>query len=385
MTNSPPPRLFLSPPHMSGREQEYLNEVFASNYIAPVGPHLQRFEAAFARYIGVEHAVAVASGTAAIHLVLRALGIGPGDEVLCSTFTFCASANPIVYQGATPVFIDAEESTWNLDLNLVEEELRTAASKGRVPKAIVAVDALGQCVDIETLRSIADPYEVPVLQDSAESLGSTYKGRPAGRDAWCSTYSFNGNKIITTGGGGMICSRDGNLVAQARYLSTQARDPVPHYEHAMIGYNYRMSNVLAAIGLAQLEALDDRVQARRRIRDTYKALLEDVPGISFMPDAPYGCSNCWLTTVRIDPNRYGHSSEELRQELERFNMESRKVWKPLHMQPAYAGVRCRGGEVAAGFFEDGLNLPSGSAMSESDVGRVCDVIKAFHATGRASA
>ncbi len=369
------PRLYLSPPHMSGREQAYLAEVFASNFIAPVGPHLTRFEHAFADYVGMRHAVAVASGTAAIHLCLRYLGIGPGDSVLCSTLTFCASANPILYEGAAPVFIDADRTTWNLDPELVADELRESAQRGALPKAIVAVDALGQSADIDVLRGHADRYQVALIEDAAESLGATYRGRPAGASAWCSTFSFNGNKIITTSGGGMICTNDESLADRTRYLATQAREPVPHYEHVTHGYNYRLSNVLAAIGLAQLEVLDERVACRRRIRQHYQTALQDVPGISFMPEAAYGQSNAWLTTVLVDPQAYGATSEEVRLALESHNIEARRVWKPLHRQPAYARYRCRGGAVAEFIFEQGLNLPSGTAMTEQDLDRVCGIIR----------
>ena len=378
-------RIYLSPPHMSGREQAYIDEVFASNFIAPVGPHLTRFEQEFAEYIGVGHAAAVSSGTAAIHLVLRVLGIQPGDTVLCSTFTFCASANPIVYQGAEPVFIDADRSTWNLDPLLVEDELTESARAGRLPKAIVAVDALGQPADILALRQLAERFEVPLVEDAAESLGSSYHGRPAGAMAWASTFSFNGNKIITTSGGGMLCSDDAALVEQARYLATQAREPVPHYEHHTHGYNYRLSNVLAAIGIAQLEVLDQRVAARRRIRESYREQLGGLPGISLMPEASYGESNAWLTTILVEPSEFGADSEALRQELERHNIESRRVWKPLHCQPAFTGTRCRGGSVAEWIFARGLNLPSGSALTDTDIDRICGIVRRFAESNVAAA
>ncbi len=369
------PRLFLSPPHMSGRERLYVDEAFASNFIAPVGPQLTRFEKEFAHYIGVEHAVGVSSGTAAIHLILRVLGVKPGDLVLCSTFTFCASANPIVYQGAEPVFMDADAATWNMDPTLLEEELAAGKRQGKLPKAIIAVDALGQCADQDALQAIATLYDVPLVQDAAESLGSTYKGKPAGSSAWSSTFSFNGNKIITTSGGGMICTNDTGLAEKCRYLATQAREPVAHYEHVTHGYNYRLSNVLAAIGIGQLEVLDQRVAARRQICAWYARELAGLPGISMMPVAAYGVPNCWLTTIRVDAAKFGATTEDIRVRLEKENIESRRVWKPLHQQPAFAGCRVRGGSVSEGIFRDGLNLPSGSAMVEADVLRVCAAVR----------
>jgi dTDP-4-amino-4,6-dideoxygalactose transaminase len=369
------PRLFLSPPHMSGRERIYVDEAFASNFIAPVGPQLTRFEQDFCRYLGVEHAVGVASGTAAIHLVLRVLGIKPGDAVICSTLTFCASANPILYQGAEAVFIDADEKSWNLDPQLLADELADAARANKLPRAIVAVDALGQCADLDVIQEVASRYEIPVVQDAAESLGSLYKGKPAGSQAWCSTFSFNGNKIITTSGGGMVCTNDKQLSDQCRYLATQAREPVAHYEHATHGYNYRLSNILAAIGIGQLEVLNDRVSARQQICRWYTKELADLPGITMMPVAEYGVPNCWLTTIQVDAKKFGATSEDIRVRLEKENIESRRVWKPLHQQPAFAGSRVRGGAVSERIFRDGLNLPSGSAMSRADVERVCAVLK----------
>lgn len=370
-------RLFLSPPHMSGREKGYVDEAFASNFIAPVGPQLTRFEQDFSRYLGVDYSVGVSSGTAAIHLVLRVLGIKPGDTVLCSTLTFCASANPVVYQGAEVVFIDADESTWNMDPNLLAEELKESAKRNKLPQAIIAVDALGQCADLDTIETIAKEYGIPVLQDAAESLGSTYKGKPAGSQAWCSTFSFNGNKIITTSGGGMVCTNDKELADRCRYLATQAREPVAHYEHATHGYNYRLSNVLAAIGIGQLEVLPERVLARQQINRWYAEELAGLPGIRMMPVAVYGVPNCWLTTIQVHAEQFGASSEEIRVRLEKDNIESRRVWKPLHQQPAYQGSRIRGGAVSERIFQEGLNLPSGSAMTHADVRRVCGLIQAM--------
>jgi pyridoxal phosphate-dependent aminotransferase EpsN len=368
-------RLYLSPPHMSGREQNYLAEVFESNWIAPAGPQLEQFERRLADYVGVEHAVAVSSGTAALHLALRHLNLQPGDEVLCSTLTFCASANPIVYEGARPVFIDSEPNSWNLDPNLFEEELAACAARGKLPRAVVAVDIYGQSADMDALCEIASRYEIPVIEDAAEALGSTYRGRHVGTKAWASFFSFNGNKIVTAGGGGMLCSNDSELASRARCLATQARDPAPHYQHSMVGYNYRMSNVLAAIGLGQLDVIDQRVEARQRIFDFYRRQLQDLPGVSFMPEAPWGRANRWLTVVQIDPFEFGASVEDIRLALEAENIEARPVWKPLHLQPVFARCRRRGRTVAEQIFRQGLCLPSGSAMTEANLHCVASVIR----------
>jgi pyridoxal phosphate-dependent aminotransferase EpsN len=368
------PRLFLSPPHMSGNEQKYIAEVFESNYIAPVGPHLARFEKEFAAAVGVKHAVAVASGTAAIHLALRQLDLKPDDEVLCSTMTFCASANPILYEGAKPVFIDSDRISWNLDPNLVEEEVKECDRRGKLPAAIVAVDILGQSADMDAITSVADRYEIPVIEDAAEALGGTYKDRPAGASGWCSTFSFNGNKIITTSGGGMLCSNDEAMIEKARFHATQARDPAPYYEHTTYGYNYRMSNVLAAIGIAQLELLPERVARRKEIFEHYESELGKLPGISFMPIAAFGTPNYWLTSMLVEPKAFGKDCETVRQHLESQNIEARRIWKPMHMQPVFAGCRSRGGAFSEELLEQGLNLPSGSAMKTADLERVCRAI-----------
>jgi len=368
------PRLFLSPPHMSGREQKYIAEAFEINFIAPVGPHLARFEELFAEKVGVKHAVALVSGTAALHLALRHLQLQPGDEVVCSSFTFCASANPILYERASPVFIDSDWTSWNLDPNLVEEELREADRRGKLPKAIIAVDILGQSADMERIDQAAARYEIPVIEDAAEALGATYQGCPVGGAGWCSAFSFNGNKIITTSGGGMLCSDDEALIENARFLATQARDPLPYYEHSTYGYNYRLSNVLAAIGLGQLEVLDEWVRARRHNFAEYQSGLGGLPGISFAPKADYGEPNCWLTTILVDPEKFGASNEGIRAHLEKENIESRRVWKPMHQQPVFEGCRYRGGAVAEQIFATGLCLPSGSALTDADLARVIEAI-----------
>lgn len=381
-TLSSPARLYLSPPHATGNELARLAEALASNWIAPVGPQLDAFEDRFAQCVGVDHALAVTSGTAALHLALRHLDLQPGDEVICPTLTFCASANPIVYERAQPVFIDSDSATWSLDPNLLEEELADAARRGKRPRAVIAVDLFGQSADLDALGQVAAKYEIPVIEDAAEALGATYKGRPAGSSAWASFFSLNGNKIITTSGGGMLCSNDAAFIDRARFLATQARDPAPHYQHSVIGYNYRMSNLLAAVGLAQLEQLSDRVAARRRVFDRYRRRLGLLPGLTLMPEAHYGRSARWLTVVRIDPFRFGATAEQVRLALERHNIEARPVWKPLHRQPVFADCRCRGGRVADAIFATGLCLPSGSAMTEADVDRVVRCILAAAAQGR---
>lgn len=364
-------RLYMSPPHMSGREAEYVADVFASNWIAPVGPHLKKFEDMFAKRVGLNHAVALASGTSALHLALRHLKVEPGDEVICSSLTFMASANPIAYQGATPVFIDADEATWNMDPNLLEEDLKESAAKGKLPKAVIAVDLLGQSADMDAILDVTGRYDIPVIEDAAEALGGRYKDRPAGASGWVSAFSFNGNKIITTSGGGMLVSDDEEVITHARHLSTQAKDPGPFYRHSEIGFNYRLSNVCAAIGIGQLEVLDERIQRRKEINRFYKKRFEKLPGIEFMPEADFGEPNYWLTSITVDPAKFGVSCEDIRLALEDINVESRRIWVPMHLQKPFADCRMRGGAVSERLFETGLCLPSGSAMTDDDLDRVC--------------
>jgi pyridoxal phosphate-dependent aminotransferase EpsN len=368
-------RIHLSPPHLGPDEIELVREALLSNWIAPLGPHVDAFEAEFARLVGVPHAVALSSGTAAIHLALRLLDVRPGDAVVCPTLTFCATANPVVYQGGVPVFLDADPATWNLHPELLREELRACAARGTLPRAVLAVDLYGQAADYDALLDICNRYEVPLVEDAAEALGATYRGRMAGAFGRCAAFSFNGNKIITTSGGGMLVSEDAGLIERARFLAAQARDPAPHYEHSQVGYNYRMSNVLAAVGRGQLRVLADRVAARRRIFGTYRARLGDLPGVTFMPQAPYGRPNAWLTCITIDPAQFGASRDDVLRALAAENVEARPVWKPLHLQPVFAGCAFRGGTVAAGLFERGLCLPSGSAMTPADLDRVIDVVR----------
>lgn len=368
-------RIYLSPPHMSGMELDMVKEAFATNWIAPLGPHVDGFEKEFAKYVGVPHAAALSSGTAAIHLSLRLLGMQPGDEVICSSLTFSASANPIAYEGGHPVFIDSETRSWNMDPNLLAEELAACADRGRLPRAVIVVDLYGQCADYDPIVETCARYDVPIIQDAAESLGADYKGRKSGGQGRLGVFSFNGNKIITTSGGGMLVSEDASLIEKARFLATQARDPAPHYQHSQIGFNYRMSNVLAGIGRGQLRALPDRVAARRKNFARYKDALGGLPGISFMPIANYGTPNCWLTCITIDPAKFGATREDIRLALEAVNIESRPTWKPLHLQPVFEKCRIRGGGVSEQLFASGLCIPSGSSLSESEHDTVCQIIR----------
>jgi dTDP-4-amino-4,6-dideoxygalactose transaminase len=369
-------RIYLSPPHMSHYEREFVMEAFDSNWIAPLGPHVDALEQEFAAQIGAREAVALSSGTAALHLALRLLGIGPGDEVLTSTLTFAATAFAITYVGARPVFIDSEPTTWNLDPQLLADELRQAARRKRLPKAVMVVDLYGQCADYRPIREICDRYGVPILEDAAESLGASYEGQAAGTFGVLGAFSFNGNKIITTSGGGMLVCQQSEHARRARFLATQARDPAPHYQHTEIGYNYRMSNLLAAIGRGQLRVLEDRVERRRANFNFYRQALGDVPGIDFMPEHPRGRSTRWLTCMTVDPHAFGATREEIRLALDAQNIEARPTWKPMHLQPVFAGCRVRGGAVAEQIFARGLCLPSGSNLAEEDRTRVADIVRA---------
>jgi dTDP-4-amino-4,6-dideoxygalactose transaminase len=367
-------RIYHSPPHMSGEELELIHDAFQSNWIAPLGPHVDAFEKEFADYLGIPYAAALSSGTAALHLSMRLLGVRPGDEVICSTFTFCSSANAISYEGGRPVFIDSEEKSWNMDPELLKEELHACSKRGKLPKAVIAVDLYGQCADYERIEQICNAYEVPLIEDAAEALGATYGDRKAGTFGELGIFSFNGNKMITTSGGGMLVSRNRSFVERARFLATQARDPAPHYQHSTIGYNYRLSNILAAVGRAQLKVLPQRVQSRRKNFEMYQEGLSHLPGIEFMPEASYGLCTRWLTCITIDPERFGCTYEDVRLALEADNIESRPVWKPLHMQPVFADCRKRGGGIAERIFSRGLCLPSGSNLSTSDIERIMNII-----------
>jgi pyridoxal phosphate-dependent aminotransferase EpsN len=367
--------ILLSPPHLSDRELIYVHEAFDTNWIAPVGPHVDAFETEFCQAIGAGYGAALSSGTAALHLALKLAGVGPGDEVFCSTLTFVATANPIVYLGATPVFVDSDRTSWNMDPGLLEAALHQRAKRGKLPKAVVVVHLYGQSADLDPILAACDRYAVPLIEDAAESLGATYKGRSPGTFGRMGIFSFNGNKIITTSGGGMLVSDRPELAQQARFLATQARDPAPHYQHSHIGYNYRLSNVLAGIGRGQLQVLGDRVEARRRNFERYYHDLADLPGLEFMPEANYGKSSRWLTCLTINPAMFGGDREEVRLALAAANIESRPVWKPLHLQPVFSGCECIGGKVAESLFETGLCLPSGSSMTAADGDRVATLIR----------
>jgi dTDP-4-amino-4,6-dideoxygalactose transaminase len=356
-------RIFLSPPDVGDLERRFLMDAFNSNWLAPLGPHVDAFEREFASVVGVPHAVALSSGTAALHLSLVALGIGPGDEVLVSTLTFAATANAVTYVGARPVFLDASSATWTLDPDLVEQELEDRAKDGRLPSALIAVDLYGQCCDYARIAAACERHGVPLVEDAAEALGASYEARPAGAFGRCAAFSFNGNKIITTSGGGMLVSQSRTLVDRARHLATQARDPAPHYEHSNIGFNYRMSNLLAAVGRAQLQTLEGKIARRRAIRLRYERELSPLGGLEFLGEADYGRSNNWLTCLTVDPDLFGASAEQIRVHLEARGIESRPVWKPMHLQPVFRDCALRGGAVAARLFATGLCLPSGSSLS----------------------
>lgn len=375
---------------MSGNEAAFVTEAFASNYIAPLGPMVDAFEHEFSEAVGISHVVALSSGTAAMHLALRFLGVGRGDTVIASTLTFVGSVSPAVYQGAEPIFIDSDRQSWNMDPDLLAVELERCRQKGRLPQVVIPTDLYGQCCDMDRITDICEAYGVPVVADSAEALGATYQkaedrkqrsenGKKtivhAGWGARAAVYSFNGNKIITTSGGGMLASDDREIINKARFWSQQARDPFPHYEHRELGYNYRMSNILAAIGRGQLQVLEDRVQKKREIFQYYRTSLSDLPGIEFMPEAPYGKCTRWLTVTLITPETFGADREVVRLALEAENIESRPVWKPMHMQPVFKGCRVVGGSVAEDLFERGLCLPSGTQLSREEQDRVIETIR----------
>lgn len=367
-------KIYLSSPHMSGHEQKYIKDAFDSNWIAPLGPNVDEFERELASFVGVKGGAAVSSGTAAIHLALRLLNVQEGDTVFCSSFTFVASANPIVYLGAKPVFIDSEPETWNMSPQALALALHDADKAGKLPKAVILVHLYGQSAKLDEILSLCNRYDVPIIEDAAESLGSTYKGKASGTFGKFGVYSFNGNKIITTSGGGMLISNDVEALERARLLATQAKDPAPHYEHSEIGYNYRMSNILAGIGRGQLEVLEDRVRARRAIYKRYYESLSFIPGFYFMPELENTRSNRWLTTLTIDENESGTSSGKLLRTLAEENIEARPMWKPLHLQPLFKGKKyyphSKNEDMSQYLFQSGICLPSGSNMLEEDQQRV---------------
>ena len=370
-------RILLSVPHMSGLEMQYVASAFESNWISTVGPNLTAFEQEMEAVLGAP-AVALSSGTAAIHLGLKLLGVGPGDEVICPTFTFAASANPIRYLGAEPVFIDSERRSWNLDPQLLARELEWCDRGGRLPKAVIVVHLFGQCADMDEILPICRSYGVPVLEDAAEALGARYHGRPAGNLADVAAISFNGNKIITTSGGGMLISNRKEWVEKARFWSTQSREPGVAYQHREMGFNYRMSNVLAGIGRAQLHALEERVSQRRAVAARYAKAFESIDGMEWMPQREYGLHTNWLSCFLVDGQRFGVSRDQLIEALDLSGIESRPVWKPMHMQPLFSDCRRVGGAVSEELFEKGICLPSSSSLSHEDQQRVIDCVVRTH-------
>ncbi|MBL0356310.1 MAG: aminotransferase class I/II-fold pyridoxal phosphate-dependent enzyme [Chitinophagaceae bacterium] len=371
-------KIWLSSPHMGGNEQLYVQQAFDTNWIAPLGPHVDGFEKDLAMFTGTKHVAALSSGTSAIHLALIMLGVQAGDEVICQSFTFSASANPIVYQGAIPVFVDSEKDSWNMS----PEHLRTAITdriqKGKKPKAIIPVHLYGMPCKMEALMAIANEFEIPVIEDAAEALGSTINGKACGTFGEMGVLSFNGNKIITTSGGGALIADKEMYISKARFLATQARDTAPHYQHSSIGYNYRMSNVCAAIGRGQLEVLPQRVEQRRANYFFYVDALKDIRGIDFLPEQEGYFSNRWLTTITVDPLLAGGKTrEDIRLALDAENIESRPLWKPMHLQPVFKAYPFFGDGTSGVLFENGLCLPSGSNLAERDLVRVIDKIRSL--------
>lgn len=379
-------RIFLSPPHMSGYEMEMIEQAFAENWIAPVGPHVDAFEKEVASFVGSKGAVALSSGTAAIHLALRALGVKAGDTVFCSSLTFAASANPILYLGALPIFIDSEPESWNMSPRALARAFVDAKRNGCLPKAVIVVNLYGQSADMDPLLELCEAYGVPIVEDAAESLGATYQGRGSGSLGKIGIFSFNGNKIITTSSGGMMVSDDLELLEKAKFWATQARDPAPHYQHSEMGYNYRMSNVLAGIGRGQLKVLPERIAAKRMVFERYYEALKHWDGIEFMPECDYGRANRWLTTLTIDPAVANVCSTEILTALATENVEGRPVWKPLHLQPLLQWCSYYPHEhdcsVADRLFAQGICLPSGSAMTEESQARVIGIIEQELKRGR---
>ncbi|MFD2923017.1 aminotransferase class I/II-fold pyridoxal phosphate-dependent enzyme [Halobacillus naozhouensis] len=376
-------RVFLSSPHMSGNEQKYIQEAFDLNWIAPLGNNVNEFEKDIAEYNGMAGASVVTSGTAAIHLALRLLDVSEGDSVICSSLTFVASANPIMYQGAEPIFIDSEPDTWNMSPQALDRALRDAGQNGNLPKAAIIVNLYGQSAKINELKSVCDRYSVPIIEDAAESLGSEYNGQKSGTFGDFGIYSFNGNKIITTSGGGALVSNNKEALEKSRFLSTQARDKALHYQHSELGYNYRMSNIVAGIGRAQLEVLDTRVEQRRGAFRRYQESLGSLPGFNFMPELEGTKSNRWLTALTINPDQAGISHLDIIDALAERNIEARPVWKPLHLQPIFEGKEYYPHDinysVSDKLFKYGLCLPSGSNMTleqqDSVIGIIQELVK----------
>lgn len=370
-------RIYLSPPHLSGLEKEFLQEALDSNWIAPLGPQVDSFEEEMAEYLDVKAAVALSSGTAALHLALRNSGVKSDDIVLCPSLTFSSSANVILYEKAIPVFIDADPKTWNINCVSLERAIIVCKERGKLPKALITVDIYGQSADYDNILEICNKYNIVVIEDAAEALGSEYKGAKCGTFGKAGIFSFNGNKIITTSAGGMIVSNDEKFVEQARFLSSQAREDEIHYEHKELGYNYRMSNLLAAVGRGQLAVLDEKVKSKQEIFSRYKSALGDIEGLEFMPMASYGISNCWLTTLVINEDIAGFNRDSVIAALEKENIESRPIWKPMHLQPLYKEFDyylSDEGDISQMLFNNGICLPSGTSLSIDDQEKIIDII-----------
>lgn len=371
------PKIWLSSPHMGNKEFEYVKEAFDTNWIAPLGPNVNGFEKDLEDFLRQDVQVAALSaGTAALHLAMILLEVKAGDEVICQSMTFSASANPIAYQGATPVFIDSESDTWNMSSEYLRIAVKDRIAKGKKPKAIIPVHLYGMPAKMQEIMAVAEEFDIPVVEDAAEALGSTYKDRPCGTFGKIAVLSFNGNKIITTSGGGALVSHNPGIVQKARYLATQARDPAPHYQHTQIGYNYRMSNVCAGIGRGQMEVLPERIKQRRANNNFYTTALKDIPGISLLKEPEGFFSNRWLTTILVDPEESGGiTREHIRQALEKENIEARPLWKPMHQQPVFKGCPFYGEGLSERLFATGLCLPSGSNLTPEDLNRVVTVMK----------
>lgn len=369
-------KIWLSSPHMGGNELKFINEAFASNWVAPLGPNVDNFEKDLQNFTNVKHAAALSSGTAALHLGLILMDVKPGDYVICQSMTFSATANPIAYLGAIPVFIDSEPDTWNMSPEALEAAIKKLISENKNPKAILPVHLYGMPAKMDEITAIANKYEIGILEDAAEALGSTYKGEPCGSFGEFGVLSFNGNKIITTSGGGALISNDGDAIKKARFLSTQARDAAPHYQHSHIGYNYRMSNIVAGIGRGQMEVLPERINARRKNFEIYKEFFKSIEGVTFLeePNSDF-YSNRWLTTILVEPSiTDGITRETIRLEFEKYNIEARPLWKPMHLQPIFEECMFFGNGVSEEIFDKGLCLPSGSNMADSDFERIFDVL-----------
>ena len=369
-------RIYLSPPHMGGTELAYIQNAFDTNWIAPLGPHVDAFENNLSGFLQVKACAALSSGTAALHLALIQLNVQQSDYVICPTFTFSASANPILYQKAIPVFVDSEKETWNMDPELLEEAVQFCLRQNKKPKAIIVVHLYGMPAKLKAIQKIADDHGIPIIEDAAESLGSTYYGKHTGSFGTFGILSFNGNKIITTSGGGALVSSNIEAIKKTRFLATQARDPAPHYQHSSIGYNYRMSNICAAIGRGQMEVLSNRVDSRKKNFNYYQSRLSVLPAITFLPEPENVSSNRWLTTIQIDSTQTSATPNTIRLALESLNIESRPLWKPLHLQPVFAQFPSFVADISTNLFFNGLCLPSGSALTEAHLDRICSSVEA---------